>query len=158
MSALHSPVGRRLAAANIGARAGLAAAALLIGAGVPVLEVNATHVFNPAWPAHARLHEVWQLITHSLLMAFCLIRLWRDADVRLPALLVLLVSGGFCMAFALRDLYGGSMLHPDGTELAWQGMNVAVLAMGAVTAFSGAVFITAQVRHCLNWAGSAPAK
>lgn len=26
---------------------------------VPLLEINATHVFNPEWVPHARLHEVW---------------------------------------------------------------------------------------------------
>ena len=36
---------------------------------VPYLEINDTHVFNPDWVAHARLHEVWQLITNSSLGA-----------------------------------------------------------------------------------------
>lgn len=31
---------------------------------VPYLEINASHVFNPEWVPHARLHEVWQLVTN----------------------------------------------------------------------------------------------
>ena len=33
---------------------------------LPYLEWNASHVFNLAWPAHARFHEVWQLCTNAL--------------------------------------------------------------------------------------------
>ncbi len=31
---------------------------------VPYLKIKASHVFNPLWPPHARLHEVWQLSTN----------------------------------------------------------------------------------------------
>ncbi|MDM8349506.1 hypothetical protein P8H27_11430 [Pseudomonas sp. sp1636] len=41
--------------------------ALLYGLGVPLLEINSTHVFNPSWEAHARLHEARQLATNSAL-------------------------------------------------------------------------------------------
>ncbi|MBL8518295.1 MAG: hypothetical protein JNM76_15150 [Betaproteobacteria bacterium] len=126
---------------------GLGLAALLIGAGIPILEVNATHVFNPAWPAHARLHEVWQLITHSLLMAYCLRSLSAQDDARRPAAIILMVSGGFCAAVALQETYGGSMRHTDGTELAWLGVNVAVLVMGAIMLFSLLVLIHARARR-----------
>lgn len=125
------------------AQVGLTTAALLIGVGIPVLEVNATHVFNPAWPAHARLHEVWQLITHSLLMAYCLCSLRSKADLRRPAAIMLMVSGGFCAAVALQGTYGGSMRHADGTELAWLGVNVAVLAMVIIMLFSLLVLVHA---------------
>lgn len=39
---------------------------------VPIFEINASHVFNPHWPPHARLHEVWQLATNCALGAFSL--------------------------------------------------------------------------------------
>lgn len=48
-------------------------ATLTYGLVVPILEINTTYVFNPDWPAHARLHEVWQLATIS---AFAVLALW----------------------------------------------------------------------------------
>lgn len=44
---------------------------------LPVLEVTDTHVFNPTWPPHARLHEVWQLTTN---VGIALVALWLVHD------------------------------------------------------------------------------
>jgi hypothetical protein len=38
---------------------------VLYAIAVPFLEINDTHVFNPDWTPHVRIHEVWQLITNS---------------------------------------------------------------------------------------------
>lgn len=116
---------------------------VLIYAGVvPWLELNDTHVFNPEWPPHARLHEVWQLITHCGLGAFCLWRCWARADIRLPALIALMIMGGFLAALALADQYGGSMvLREGGVERTVLGLNLGVIGgllvvISAVTALA----------------------
>ncbi len=96
---------------------------------VPLLEINETHVFNPLWPEHARLHEVWQLATNVALALACLWLAWAEGRVRAAALLGLLVTGGFLFAYFLRHAYGGSMRHTDGTELAVFGMNSSLLVM-----------------------------
>lgn len=110
---------------------------------VPFLEVNNTHVFNPLWPSHARLHEVWQLLTNFLLGALGLWLAWRKDNVRLASGLGLLVVGGFLGAYLLSGLYGGSMRHTDGSEIALGGLNAAVAVMAL--AFIGLVasFMTA---------------
>lgn len=97
---------------------------------VPWLELDATHVYNPAWPSHARLHEVWQLITNSAIGAAALYALWRHGAVRLAALATYLVTGGFLAAYALRASYGGSMLHTDGSERLLFGLNIGVFGFG----------------------------
>lgn len=75
---------------------------------VPYLEINDTHVFNPDWVAHARLHEVWQLITTSSLGAIALWLTWMSADGRGKAsVIALLITGGFLAAYALQGAYGG---------------------------------------------------
>lgn len=112
----------------------LTACLLTFGVVVPVLEVNDTHVFNPLWPGHARLHEVWQLVTNAALAALCAWLAWRAKAVRLAAVVGACVTGGFVLAHALGDLYGGSMQHTDGSELAVGGINVAVVAMVLATA------------------------
>ena len=96
---------------------------------VPVLEISETHLFNPLWPPHARLHEGWQLVTNSAIAGVCLWLAWRKGDVRGAALLALVVVAGFLAAFGLSATYGGSMLHTDGSEIAIGGVNVAVLVM-----------------------------
>lgn len=99
---------------------------------VPYLEINQTHVFNPHWPSHARLHEVWQLITNSAIGVVSLWFIWKRHEVSRANLLTLLVTGGFMLAFVLRDYYGGSMLHSDGTERLLLGMNIGVFGFGCV--------------------------
>jgi hypothetical protein len=96
-------------------------------------------VFNPDWVAHARLHEVWQLITNSSLGAIALWLTWMSADGKGKAsVLALVVTGGFLAAYALQGLYGGSMVHPDGTEKTVLGINVGVIGFGWV--FVSSVF------------------
>jgi hypothetical protein len=108
----------------------LTVCAFKFGIIVPYLELDATHVFNPMWPAHARLHEVWQLATNTLIAGWCIWRLWWKDDVKQPALFTLLVTGGFFLAYLLRGAYGGSMLHTDGTERLLLGINIGVLGFG----------------------------
>lgn len=96
---------------------------------VPVLEVSDTHVFNPLWPSHARLHEVWQLVTNAGLGILALWMTWRTTHLRMASILGLLVTLGFLAAFQLSDSYGGSMQHTDGTELTLLGLNASVVVM-----------------------------
>ena len=66
---------------------------------VPVFEINASHVFNPQWAPHARLHEVWQLATNCAIGAFGLWLVWFRNEIRLSSLLTLFVTGGFLLAY-----------------------------------------------------------
>lgn len=76
---------------------------------VPALEINASHVFNPEWPPHARLHEVWQLTTNCAIGALCLWLAWIRGNVRLAGVLTIIVMGGALFAHAIEDSYGGSL-------------------------------------------------
>lgn len=101
--------------------------ALVSGAIIPILELNETHLFNPNWPAHARLHEAWQLMTNSVLSALAVFLIWSGRAPRLAIILSLIISFPFLLAFAAESTYGGSMLHSDGTQLAVAGINLGVL-------------------------------
>lgn len=109
---------------------------LVFGAVVPLLEINETHVFNPHWPAHARLHEVWQLATNALLALLCAALAWRGTHLRLASAVALCVTAGFLAAYLLRDGYGGSMLAVDGSEKIVAGINVSAIALGVMAAVS----------------------
>lgn len=95
---------------------------------VPLFEINASHVFNPAWEPHARLHEVWQLATNCGIGAFCFWLTWFKNNIRLSSLMTLFVTGGFLVAYLLRDAYGGSMVLSDGSEKMILGLNLGLFA------------------------------
>lgn len=82
---------------------------------------------------------MWQLITNSSLAMLCLWLIWWCRQVRLPALIAFAISFGFLAAYALSPLYGGTMRHSDGSELAIGGVNVAVAMMIVATTAIGAV-------------------
>ncbi len=97
---------------------------------VPILEVNETHLFSPLWPAHARLHEAWQLIANWTLALICLWLAWSKEQPRLASIILMAPIAGFLAAFLLKDVYGGSMAHADGATLSVGGLNPAPLVMG----------------------------
>ncbi len=102
---------------------------------VPFLDINETHVWNPDWTPHARIHEVWQLITNSSIGVLCLWLVWYKREVQISTLLSLIVMGGFLLAFFLKDGYGGSMKYLDGSEKTVLGINLAVLGFGIAFVF-----------------------
>lgn len=103
---------------------------VLYAIAVPILEINDTHVFNPDWTPHAKIHEVWQLITNSAIGVLCLWLVWVKKEFRLSTLLSMLVTGAFLLAYFLQDLYGGSMKYLDGSEKTLGGINIGVLGFG----------------------------
>ena len=97
---------------------------------VPFLEINTTHVFNPDWTPHVRIHEVWQLITNSSVGILCLWLVWVKNETKVSTILSLLITGGFLLAYILQDFYGGSMKYLDGSEKTVLGVNIGVLGFG----------------------------
>ena len=103
---------------------------LLYAIVVPFLEINETHVFNPNWTPHVRIHEVWQLITNSGIGLLCLWLVWVKKETKISGILSLLVTGGFLLAYGLKNAYGGSMKYLDGSEKTLLGVNIGVLGFG----------------------------
>jgi len=112
----------------------------------PILEIGPTHVFNPDWPGHARLHEVWQLVTHSALALMCLYLTWCGDQSRLASLIALVVTGGFLAAYGLSVFYDGTMKHSDGREVTIGGVNSAVAIMVVAASGQASVFVAATRR------------
>lgn len=109
----------------------LAATACLavVGLLVPMLEINATHLLNPSWPAHARLHEAWQLATNTALSVWAIYLVWRG-PMRTACLIGLLLTGGFLLAWVTRSAYGGSMAGTSTAGATIAGADAAALVMG----------------------------
>lgn len=125
-------------------RLGLTACLIPFGLLTPILEIGPTHVFNTDWPAHARLHEVWQLVTNSGLAILCLWLAWARREIQLATAIAAIVVGGFLLALILAPAYGGGMKHSDGTELTVAGVNAAVAVMAL--AMAGLAFIGWRTR------------
>ena len=107
---------------------------------IPVLELNSTHLTNPEWPSHARLHEAWQLLTNAAISVLALGCVWTNRAPRIGISISLMICASFLTAWALGSVYGGSMLHTDGTQMAVGGINVAVIVVIALTALLLASF------------------
>lgn len=103
---------------------------ILYAIAVPFLEINDTHVFNPDWTPHVRIHEVWQLFANTGIGILCLWLVWFKNETKISAILSLLITGGFLLAFILKDLYGGSMKYVDGSEKTLLGINIGIIGFG----------------------------
>jgi len=115
---------------------------------VPALEISGTHLFNADWPAHARLHEAWQLLTNASLSVLALFFVWRWRRPMSALAICLAVSMPFMMALAMQAAYGGSMRHSDGTELAVFGVNAATLLMlGILGVLCASLYLEIQVNR-----------
>lgn len=100
---------------------------------LPSLETSDTHLINPDWPSHARLHDAWQLMTNGALSILALVLVWKGIAPKIGLCIVLIISISFLISLLLGPLYGGSMLNSDGTEMAIAGVNVAVLIVAILT-------------------------
>lgn len=130
LARLSHPTPGAVARRRPGWRSGaVALSAIVLAVLIPVLEVNGTHLFSPDWPAHARFHEAWQLLTNAgLAVAALWLALARGRE-RLAAALVLIIVGSLILACVFEGLYGGAIARPGGDDLQPFGLSLPVLIM-----------------------------
>mgnify|MGYP006255174959 FL=1 len=81
---------------------------LLLGTMLPlIVDTGSTHLLNPDWDAHSRVHEVWRLSTNIFIAVIGLYILWVSNYLLLPALLSSCIVLGFFSAIFTMSLYGG---------------------------------------------------
>jgi len=109
-------------------------------------DLNPSHLFNPNWTPHARMHLTWLLSTNFLIAIFALSLLWRTNDLIKSATLGLCVVGGFWIATFSRTAYGGMLVDPDLHQHLVLGVNpnIAANVMMAILLVSGLLI---QLRH-----------
>lgn len=92
--------------------------AVLLAAALPILvDIGESHLLNPAWPPHARVHEVWLLSTGAGIGAVALRLIWTRPQLVLAAVLTACILGGFLVAAATAPLYGGVLVDPATAHL-----------------------------------------
>ena len=81
---------------------------LLCGGVLPILvDVNTSHLLNPDWDSHARVHEAWRLSTNFLVFALAMFLLWQKGNEILAGMLSLCIHFGFVIGASLMPFYGG---------------------------------------------------
>ena len=92
--------------------------AALTASVLPVfVDISESHVLNPGWPPHARVHEVWLLSTGAGVGAVALWLIWIRPQLVLSAVLTASILGGFLVAAATAPLYGGVLVDPATAHL-----------------------------------------
>ena len=71
-----------------------------------IVDTGHTHLLNPDWDAHSRVHEVWRLSTNIFIAGIGLYLLWVSNYLILPALLSSCIVLGFFSAIFKMSLYG----------------------------------------------------
>ncbi len=110
----------------------VALCAFVLSVVIPFMEISGSHLFNPEWPSHARLHEAWQLMVNAAISILALILVWKGIAPRLGIVLGLILSASFLIAWAAGPLYGGSMVHSDGTNFTIGGISVVVVGVTVI--------------------------
>lgn len=96
-------------------------------------ELNDTHVINPDWPGHARLHNVWLLVQNALLGMLSLYLIWKQAsreNLLIAGLIGTIIFGGFLIAGITAPLYGGTLTDQGAEVLIIRGADINVYVLG----------------------------
>ena len=81
---------------------------LISGGVMPILvDVSTSHLLNPDWDSHARVHEAWRLSTNFLVFCVGFYLLWKKKSEMLAGVLSLCIHFGFVIGALLMPLYGG---------------------------------------------------
>ena len=84
---------------------------------MPILvDVSASHLLNPDWDSHARVHEAWRLSTNFLVFCVGVYLLWKKNSEMLAGVLSLCIHCGFVIGALLMPLYGGEPVGQGITE------------------------------------------
>ena len=92
-----------------------------------------THLLNPDWDAHARVHEVWRLSTNSFIAFIGLYLIWIIQKELLAALLSLCLLLGFWVSVFLMPFYDGLAVGQGVDELEPFGVPINIISFAVVS-------------------------
>lgn len=108
-------------------------ALICAGLGPLLIDVGITHLQNPDWDAHARVHEVWRLSTNTFIAFLGLYLIWIMQKELLAALLSLCLLLGFWISVLLMPLYDGLAIGQGVNELEPFGIPLNIISFAAVS-------------------------
>ena len=80
---------------------------ILAGMGPLLLDIGDTHLFNPDWDEHSRVHEVWRLATNVMIAFLGLYLIWKKNMHSIASLLSLCMILGFMISVITMPFYNG---------------------------------------------------
>ena len=80
---------------------------ILAGMGPLLLDIGDTHLFNPNWDEHSRVHEVWRLATNIMIAFLGLYLIWKKNMHSIASLLSLCMILGFMISVITMPFYNG---------------------------------------------------
>ena len=80
---------------------------ILVGIGPLLLDIGDTHLFNPDWDEHSRVHEVWRLATNIMIAFLGLYLIWKKNMHSIASLLSLCMILGFMISVITMPFYKG---------------------------------------------------
>ena len=108
-------------------------ALICAGLGPLSIDVGITHLLNPDWDAHARVHEVWRLSTNSFIAFIGLYLIWIMQKELLAALLSLCLLLGFWVSVFLMPFYDGLAVGQGVGELEPFGVPINIISFAVVS-------------------------
>jgi len=93
---------------------GVSALTVFYGLVPAIADLNETHLFNPLWSEHARLHGAWFLAFTAGIAMIALFLIWVRDDVLLPITFGLMFVAGFWLATVFGPMYGGALVDENG--------------------------------------------
>jgi len=80
---------------------------ILAGMGPLLLDIGDTHLFNPNWDEHSKVHEVWRLATNTMIAFLGLYLIWKKNMLSIASLLSLCMILGFMISIITMPFYNG---------------------------------------------------
>lgn len=108
-------------------------ALICAGLGPLLIDVGITHLQNPDWDAHARVHEVWRLSTNTFIAFLGLYLIWIMQKELLAALLSLCLLLGFWVSVLLMPFYDGLAIGQGVNELEPFGIPLNIISFAVVS-------------------------
>ena len=108
-------------------------ALICAGLGPLLIDVGITHLQNPDWDAHARVHEVWRLSTNTSIALLGLYLIWIMQKELLAAILSLCLLLGFWVSVLLMPFYDGLAIGQGVNELEPFGIPLNIISFAVVS-------------------------
>jgi hypothetical protein len=108
-------------------------ALICAGLGPLLIDVGITHIQNPDWDAHARVHEVWRLSTNTFIAFLGLYLIWIIQKELLAAILSLCLLLGFWVSVLLMPFYDGLAIGQGVNELEPFGIPLNIISFAVVS-------------------------
>ena len=107
---------------------------ILAGMGPLLLDIGDTHLFNPNWDEHSRVHEVWRIATNSMIAFLGLYLIWKKNMLSIASLLSLCMILGFMISIITMPFYNGLAVGVGNDELKPFGIPLNIFAFIVVLA------------------------